>query len=574
MANFGFFRKVVAGDYGTGENCIIRYILAVFLLCITATSIKGQSRFEISEFGSEVGGTLLTSSLFSNPVSSQYRFFAVHDIDTRLSGEVNAGFGFLSNPLQKSRLYDLEYRIHYTLSDVFHPKDNALSRRFNPFLYAGLGISRYQRLNVDPQSDPLLQKSGKVSNSAIWNNGSGWVARLPLGIGASYRLDDITAIRLTGGYQLLAGQSVVKNNAESEGFLGATLGLSFRPFGSDWDNDRTPTSDEMRHVLTYPDNPDTDGDGLLDGEELYFHKTNPRNPDTDGDGLSDGSELMIHFTNPLLFDTDGGMVSDGKEVARSSNPLNRADDRPLAYKYRLKIESVSASDVSYYRSMPKINYSSLGYELTKAAKEQLQPVVNILEESDSIQVSIKGFTDKNGDSIMNRSLSNVRAWKVAEYFLEQGISFDRIITQGYGEDYPVRKGYSPDILARNRRSELYLGPHISKVGNVYPLNSPSENMKSVNIAFNKFSDSLSIDAKIKLNGLIDSALSESATLEISAAGYVSGSMELNRMLVCARTAAITKYLIAAGIDYETIRISEGPKENRKYGMASVKLIQK
>lgn len=557
------------------DNCINRRgsstlrLLCVLLFLFMAAEARGQSPLEIQSFGSDLGGTLLTSGMFSNPVSSQFRFFAVHDINKTFSGEFNLGLSFLADPVQRSRMYDLEYRLQYPLDAVsFLNGVSSPEGRFRPHLYMGVGVGRFQRLNVEVQKDPLLRESEKIANSSIWNNGNGWMPRISAGIGSRLRLDESTALRLTAGYHLLAGKPIVKDGSGLEGFMGATLGLSFRPFGRDWDNDRIPTSREMRQVFTSPENPDSDGDGLMDGEEFYHYRTNPLQRDTDGDGLTDGQEILTYKSSPLLIDTDGGLVADGEEVYKGLNPLNRHDDSPVKSRTFAASAVPMAEDVQIYRSIDPIQFETLRYRLSSEDKNSLEEVLALLRSDSTVNVKVMGYTDRTGNEIMNRTLSNMRSWSVIEHLLQQGISPDRLLAEGYGEDYPVNPANTSSAYAVNRRAEIYMGsrfareasraispdqdiPVLEKEGGY--LIAPSE------IKFENYSDRLPTSAKQRLKGLAEFLASDSELrVHIAGASDLNGGRELNKMLGEARAVSVVRFLLDHGISWDQLKVETDP----------------
>jgi len=536
------------------------FIIVLFLFF--TFKAYGQSALQIDSFGSDIGGTLLTTS-FSNPVSSQYQFFVRHDLNETLIGELQLGLGFLSNPLQRSRLYSLDYQLLFPFG-LFSGQGADFDDAFTPYLYAGLGVARYQRLNVQVQNDPLLRKSaGKIPNTTIWNNGTGWVARIPIGVGADYRLDDMTALKLNVGYHLLAGQAVMASGSKVEGFLAATVGLRFRPFDRDRDHDRLPNANEIYHAQTSPDNPDTDGDGLEDGEELYFTKTDPLNKDTDGDGLTDGEEVQVYHTNPLLADTDGGLMSDGAEVKRSSNPHDRSDDYPVA---AIPSTKIPANKVLAYRTFALFHYGTLKYQWRHANERSLLKAIQLMRLDSNLKLKIAGYADERGDSVMNCSLSDARSWNIQKFFLEQHINPNRIYSIGNGEVDNDTTSYTA-----NRRTEIRLAYRIPQTKEaVGDEDLPAIQIDETNlipqdaIQFSAYSDQLTDSAKRWLKALAEYLSGNKYKVQIIGTTDGSGSKSVNEMLREARAASVARFLVNTGVSIDRLRIDHNKITDEAY----------
>jgi len=93
-------------------------------------------------------------------------------------------------------------------------------------------------------------------------------------------------------------------------------------------------------------------------------------------------------------------------------------------------------------------------DLTPIAKNLLDKIIEILKEYPKSKISIEGHTDSKGTKEYNYKLSGKRADAVAKYFIERGISLERISTMGYGEDLPVASNDTEEGRQRNRRVEI------------------------------------------------------------------------------------------------------------------------
>ncbi|MFC6297850.1 OmpA family protein [Pseudomonas sp. CCM 7893] len=77
-----------------------------------------------------------------------------------------------------------------------------------------------------------------------------------------------------------------------------------------------------------------------------------------------------------------------------------------------------------------------------------------LRENPDRKVIVEGYTDSTGSNAYNQSLSERRAASVQRALAQQGVDISRIVTQGYGKEYPVADNGSVSGRAMNRRVEV------------------------------------------------------------------------------------------------------------------------
>jgi OOP family OmpA-OmpF porin len=100
------------------------------------------------------------------------------------------------------------------------------------------------------------------------------------------------------------------------------------------------------------------------------------------------------------------------------------------------------------------NFAFDSATLSPAAQELLAEDVAELKEDTSLKIRIEGYTDSIGSEAYNLSLSEKRAASVKGYLVDQGIDGDRILTIGFGEQYPVASNETEEGRAKNRRAEI------------------------------------------------------------------------------------------------------------------------
>ncbi|MFJ4457000.1 OmpA family protein [Pseudomonas sp. NPDC089392] len=95
-------------------------------------------------------------------------------------------------------------------------------------------------------------------------------------------------------------------------------------------------------------------------------------------------------------------------------------------------------------------------ELTPAAQQRLQGLVEKLNAPTVAKVRVVGHTDNVGSDSYNQALSERRASSVAEFLISQGLEPGKVTSQGRGESEPVTDNESEEGRTRNRRVELHL----------------------------------------------------------------------------------------------------------------------
>lgn len=524
------------------------------MLLLLPLIARAQSPVGIRSFGTGFGGTVPTSSLSSPSILSQYHLYVEHGIGNALSGEINVGLLFLADPSRRSRIIDFEYRLRYPL---FGYSPQTASGRFSSYFYGGAGIGRFQRLAVDVQNDPMVGGSDPITNTSLWNNGRGWALLLPMGLGAEYRLDAVTALRITAGYQLLVGSSVLRDQTGREGLFGATVGLSFRPFDHMGSPEVRQGTSGRTHVAVLPDS-----------------------LDSDGDGLGDRDELLVYHSDPRLIDTDGDLVADGREVQQQTDLLKR----PAALPTPAHIPAVElpSAKVAAYRFITPLYYTTLEYKWNKEGKTVLQRVLQMLQSDPKLMIRIVGYADPRGHGEMNRTLSNLRSWYAYKYFVEQGITADRLYGTGYGE-VDASAGQDVPTLRQSRRTVLQLDytRHSARVDhNDHARASMALQpdgdclVASSRIIFERYSDKLNPEALSELDALLQYLKDHKAqAIHITGYGDPNGSLRLNRMLGEARSAAVAKYLIDRGISIERLQTGAGRPADRTFQTVTVEKIE-
>lgn len=86
----------------------------------------------------------------------------------------------------------------------------------------------------------------------------------------------------------------------------------------------------------------------------------------------------------------------------------------------------------------------------------LNKLVTVLNGYSDTNLEIDGHTDNTGAAAYNQTLSEKRAGAVSDYLRAQRISSARIVTRGFGEQYPKADNNTEAGRAENRRVEFQI----------------------------------------------------------------------------------------------------------------------
>jgi outer membrane protein OmpA-like peptidoglycan-associated protein len=112
-----------------------------------------------------------------------------------------------------------------------------------------------------------------------------------------------------------------------------------------------------------------------------------------------------------------------------------------------------------YLNMPgNLTFATDHAEIRSDFYDVLNSIVLVLNEYNKTLIEITGHTDSTGSDAHNQQLSEERAQSVAAYFRSQQVKPERLITEGFGERFPIARNDTADGRQQNRRVELRLVP--------------------------------------------------------------------------------------------------------------------
>jgi outer membrane protein OmpA-like peptidoglycan-associated protein len=110
-------------------------------------------------------------------------------------------------------------------------------------------------------------------------------------------------------------------------------------------------------------------------------------------------------------------------------------------------------------NMPgNVTFATNSSDLNPSFFDVLTSVGKVLKEFDQTIVEVAGHTDSTGSDDYNQGLSERRAGTVSQFLQSRGISTQRMITIGMGENMPVADNGTDSGRQANRRVEITIVP--------------------------------------------------------------------------------------------------------------------
>ncbi len=190
----------------------------------------------------------------------------------------------------------------------------------------------------------------------------------------------------------------------------------------DFDNDQDGIPDSLDHCPDKPEDKDNyeDQDGCPD----Y---------DNDMDGIPDSTDKCPNEPETYnTFEDEDGCPDKKPEGTPKAKEIKRG---------RVILRGV--------------NFEFGKARLTTDSYVILDQVYASLVEWPEIKIEIRGHTDSVGSRMANKRLSYRRAQSVRDYLTNKGVSPERTVAVGTGEDEPISDNSSAEGRAMNRRVELH-----------------------------------------------------------------------------------------------------------------------
>ncbi|WP_427170172.1 OmpA family protein [Fusobacterium nucleatum] len=105
-----------------------------------------------------------------------------------------------------------------------------------------------------------------------------------------------------------------------------------------------------------------------------------------------------------------------------------------------------------------VTFASDSANISSDFYSALNGIAQTLNNYPETRIQVNGYTDSTGGSAHNQDLSQRRANSVAQYFIAQGVSANRISANGFGSSNPIASNSTSEGRQANRRVEVKILP--------------------------------------------------------------------------------------------------------------------
>lgn len=169
------------------------------------------------------------------------------------------------------------------------------------------------------------------------------------------------------------------------------------------------------------------------------------------------NEPLPHNTTVRIVGTDGSNVRINVEPSGVFNALLEPDNEyvllvasPGYFNHRERISTMGLSESRQYTLNIRLNssrrplvfdniqFDAGTWQLTQAARNELDKVIAILNDNASVRINVTAHTDSRGDATQLIELAQKRAEAVMEYLTGRGIARERLSGRGAGGSQPLK----------------------------------------------------------------------------------------------------------------------------------------
>jgi outer membrane protein OmpA-like peptidoglycan-associated protein len=145
-----------------------------------------------------------------------------------------------------------------------------------------------------------------------------------------------------------------------------------------------------------------------------------------------------------------------EELAAASTKAEHDQETISKQEKQLKDLNAKQTKRGFVITIGDVLFNSSKSQLKSGGIHNVQKLASFLEQYPKYRVLVEGYTDNTGNDGSNLTLSEERASAVKTKLIDEGITSDRILTRGYGKEFPVARNNNSANRRLNRRIEIVL----------------------------------------------------------------------------------------------------------------------
>lgn len=225
----------------------------------------------------------------------------------------------------------------------------------------------------------------------------------------------------------------------------------------------------------------------MEVQQQYNKSNNHYNDDKDNDGVSDYADKCIYTPPNTKVDKNGCKIDGDSDRDGIKDSIDKCMYTPLGarvYANGCKIDEDSDKDGiknsidecpntppnssvntkgcvevdKNYKNIIQLNieFQYKSFDLTASSKEEVLMLADFLNNNNTYDIRVIGYTDNRGSRDYNKKLSQKRANAIKQMLIKNGVVARKISSIGMGEANPIADNDSENGRAKNRRIEVEL----------------------------------------------------------------------------------------------------------------------
>ncbi|MCF6361168.1 MAG: OmpA family protein [Cyclobacteriaceae bacterium] len=168
-------------------------------------------------------------------------------------------------------------------------------------------------------------------------------------------------------------------------------------------------------------------------------------------GFENNQTLATAYAFDLPSASEYTLVVEADGYISHSEKINISSNQPSQLEHNIELQPIEKGTTV---KLDLVLFKRGTTEILEESYEQLDLMIQMMKDNDTMEIELGGHTDNVGNSRLNKKLSQERVDEVVKYFIDNGISSNRLSGKGYGGSKPIASNKSEKTRRLNRRVEF------------------------------------------------------------------------------------------------------------------------